>query len=171
MEIHVGIEILEFPKIDTLGLSYSSDFELLMRWVDPRLTFFDLRELTELYSLSSRIQSGIWSPKLGFTNAKIIGGTLVDDTTATIVEKNGLPAPDDVSRGVVASVYSGADCYILQKREYFVDWTCNYNLLFYPFDMQVCKMMFQMTGGTKDYLTFAVDRDEVLGRDEPWCIT
>ena len=89
MEIHVGIEILEFPKIDTLGLSFSSDFELLMRWVDPRLTFFDLRELTELNSLSSRIQSGIWSTKLGFTNAKIIGGTLVDDTTATIVEKMG----------------------------------------------------------------------------------
>ena len=160
MEIHIGVEILALPKIDTLGLSFTSDFDLLMRWVDPRLTFFDLRELTELNSLSSRIQSGIWSPKLGFTNAKIIGGTLVDDTTATIVEKNGLPAPDDVSRGVEASVYSGADCYILQKREYFVDWTCDYNLLFYPFDTQVCKMMFEMAGGTKEYLTFAVDRDE-----------
>ena len=57
-------------------------------------------------------------------------------------------------------MYSGADCYILQNREYFVDWTCGYNLLFYPFDTQVCKMMFEMTGGTKDYLTFAVDRDE-----------
>ena len=66
MEIHVGVELLALPKIDTLGLSFTSDFDLLMRWVDPRLTFFDLRELTELNSLSARIQSGIWSPKLGF---------------------------------------------------------------------------------------------------------
>ena len=148
------------PKIDTLGLSFTADFDLNMRWVDPRLTFFNLREMTDLNSLSFKIQSRIWSPKLGFTNAKIIGGTLVDDTAATIVEKNGIPAEDDVKRAVEANVYSGADCNILQKREYFVDWTCDYNLLFYPFDTQVCKMLFEMTGGTRDYLTLEIDRDE-----------
>ena len=39
------------------------------------------------------------------------------------------------------------------------DWTCDYNLLFYPFDTQVCKMMFEISGGTKDYLKLDVDVD------------
>ena len=141
MDIHIRVEILAFPVIDTLGLSFTADFNLLMNWMDPRLTFYDLQAKTELNSLSANVQSGIWSPKLGFTNAKIIGGTVVDDITATVIEKHGLPAPDDISRGVEANVYSGAACNILQKREYFVDWTCDYNLLFYPFDTQVCKII------------------------------
>ena len=151
------MEILSLPKIDTLGLSFTADFDLQMKWVDPRLTFLDLRGASELNSLSSQVQAKIWSPKLSFTNAKIIGGTLVDDTTTTIIQRNGIPAPDDVRRAVEANVYEGVKSNILQKREYFTDWTCDYNLLFYPFDTQVCKMTFELSGGTKDYLQLELD--------------
>ena len=96
LSIFVSVEILSLPKIDTLALTFTADFYLQMRWVDPRLTFYDLRGTAELNSLSSAVQTKIWSPKLGFTNAKIIGGTLVDSTTTTVVQRNGVPAPDDV---------------------------------------------------------------------------
>jgi len=105
------------------------------------------------------VQANIWSPKLSFTNAKIIGGTLVDDTTLTIIERNGIPAPDDIKMALEANVYAGVKSNILQKREYFIDWTCDYNLLFYPFDTQVCKMTFEVSGGTKDYLRLEPDVD------------
>ena len=135
--IFVSVEILALPKIDTLGLTFTADFDLNMRWVDPRLTFYDLRGTPELNSLSKHVQSKIWSPRLAFTNAKIIGGTLVDDTTTTVIQRNGVPAPDDVRMAVESNVYEGLVSNILQKREYFIDWTCDYNLLFYPFDTQV----------------------------------
>ena len=64
----------------------------------------------------------------------------MDDTTSTIIQRNGVPAPDDVRRAVEANVYEGVKSNILQKREYFTDWTCDYNLLFYPFDTQVCSI-------------------------------
>jgi len=159
LKVYVGVYILSLPKIDTLGLSFTADFYLAMRWVDPRLTFYDLRGVTDLNSLSYKVQTKIWSPTLGFTNAKIIGGTLVDSTTTTNIERNGQPAPDDIRRALEANVYAGVDSNILQKREYFIDWTCDYNLLFYPFDTQVCKMSFEMSGGTKDYLSMEVDID------------
>ena len=65
-----------------------------------------------------------------------------------------------------SNVYEGIKSNILQKREYFIDWTCDYNLLFYPFDTQVCKMTFEIQGGTKDYLQLEVDAyDNFTGVD------
>ena len=156
--IYVSVEILALPEIDTLGLTFTADFDLMMRWVDQRLVFFDLRGTAELNSLSSKVQRNIWSPKLSFTNAKIIGGTLVDDTTTTVIARKCLcPAPDDVRMAVESNVYEGIKSNILQKREYFIDWTCDYNLLFYPFDTQVCSMLhksitYKMTDQTLSFI-------------------
>ena len=35
--VTVNVSILAFPEIDTLELSYTSDFILLIKWIDPRL--------------------------------------------------------------------------------------------------------------------------------------
>ena len=107
LSIYVSVEILSLPKIDTLGLSFTADFDLQMKWVDPRLTFLDLRGASELNSLSSQVQSKIWSPKLSFTNAKIIGGSKVDSITSTVVQRIGQPLPDDIARALEANVYNG----------------------------------------------------------------
>ena len=40
---------------------------------------YDLRGATDLNSLSKGDQKKIWSPKLAFTNAKVIGGTKDSD--------------------------------------------------------------------------------------------
>ena len=36
-----------------------------------------------------------------------------------------------------ASVYDGEDVYLIMRREYFTDWSCDFDLLYYPFDTQV----------------------------------
>ena len=36
-----------------------------------------------------------------------------------------------------ASVYEGEDVYLIMRREYFTDWSCDFDLLYYPFDTQV----------------------------------
>ena len=43
MDIHIRVEILAFPVIDTLGLSFTADFNLLMNWMNPQLTFVKLQ--------------------------------------------------------------------------------------------------------------------------------
>ena len=42
-----------------------------------------------------------------------------------------------IPRSLEASVYEGVSGYIIMQREYFIDWTCDYELTFYPFDTQV----------------------------------
>jgi len=159
--VYINISILAFPKIDTLDLFYTADFVLSMRWRDPRLVWYDLRGATDLNSLDKQKQTKIWSPELSFTNAKIIGGSKVDSISSTLVLRVGQPAPDNIERALEANVYAGVDSYIIMSREYFIDWTCDYDLIYYPFDTQVCKMVFDMTGVTRQYVDMDVDYDGV----------
>ena len=64
----------------------------------------------------------------------------VDSITKTLVMRVGESLPDDIARSVEASVYEGVGGYIIMQREYFIDWTCDYELTFYPFDTQVRSM-------------------------------
>jgi len=159
--VMINISILAFPKIDTLNLYYTADFVMSMRWVDPRLTYYDLRGRTDLNSLSKTMQTLIWTPTLGFTNAKSIGGSTVDEVAKTVFQRVGQPMPDDIQMALEASVYRGAENFIIMKREYFIDWTCDYDLLYYPFDTQVCKMVFDMSGATVEYVDMNLDGEGV----------
>lgn len=161
LKVYINVSILAFPEINTLELYYTADFVLSMRWHDPRLEWFDLRGATDLNSLDKQKQQMIWSPSLSFTNAKIIGGTKVDNIVSTLVKRVGQPYPDDIERSLESNVYSGEESYIIMTREYFVDWTCDYSLGMYPFDTQVCKMVFDLTGVTKDYVDMHVDEQGV----------
>lgn len=166
LQIYIKISVLALPKVDTLDLSFTADFYLTMSWVDPRLNFYDLQEASDLNSLSDSLKSRIWSPSLSFTTAKIIGGTVVDASVSTFVERSGSPAPDNTLNAIEANIYEGKDSRISMTREYFIDWACDYDLVYYPFDTQVCKMVFDMSGGTKDYLTLVVDEGvEYLGKE------
>jgi len=157
LAVYVNVSILAFPKIDTLELFFTADFVLSLRWHDVRLQYTDLRGETALNSLNQQTQQSIWSPSLGFTNAKIIGGSKVDHITKTIVERNGEPIADNIERALEASVYSGGDGDLIMIREYFIDWTCDYDLLYYPFDTQICKMMFELNGITMEYVDLRPD--------------
>ena len=97
----------------------------------------DLRGATDLNSLSKEDQKKLWSPELGFTNAKVIGGSKVDSITKTLVMRVGESLPDDIARSLEANVYEGVSGFIIMSREYFIDWTCDYELVYYPFDTQV----------------------------------
>ena len=76
--------------------------------------------------------------------------------TKTLVMRVGESLPDDIARSLEASVYTGVSGYIIMSRrdiltiiitiiitiivmyrEYFIDWTCDYELVYYPFDTQV----------------------------------
>ena len=46
----------------------------------------------------------------------------------------------------------GYDVPMIMIWEYFVKFNCNYDLLFYPFDTQICEMQFQVNGIPKHYL-------------------
>ena len=142
--VTVNVTILAFPEVNTLELSYTVDFILLMQWNDNRLQFYNLREQYDLNSLSNSVQKQIWAPALSFPNARQAEGTVVHDLALTRILKNGDPLPDDTSLAVEALIYEGVDSRIIMTREYFVKFNCEFDLLMYPFDTQICNMQLQV---------------------------
>ena len=68
----------------------------------------------------------------------------MDDLALTRILKNGDPLPDDTSLAVEALIYEGVDSRIIMTREYFVKFNCEFDLLMYPFDTQICNMQLQV---------------------------
>ena len=58
--------------------------------------------------------------------------------------KNGEPLADNTQNAVEALIYEGVDSRIIMTREYFVKFNCDFDLLMYPFDTQVCDMQLQV---------------------------
>jgi len=160
LEVRVNVTILAFPEISTLDMSYLSDFLLLMRWIDPRLQFYNLVDTYELNTLSTSLQQQIWVPSFSFPNARQAEGTVVDSGCSTVVLKLGTPLPDDISRSTEALIYKGVESPIIMIREYLISFNCDFDLRMYPFDTQVCLMEFQVNGIPKRYLKIGIEAPE-----------
>ena len=70
LSVTLNVSVLAFPVISTLEMSFLCDFILLMRWVDPRLKFYNLVDTYALNSLSVNKQLELWTPVLSFPNAR-----------------------------------------------------------------------------------------------------
>merc|ERR1719445_571552 len=62
--LYMNLSILAFPDVDTLKSNYLVDFVISMRWIDPRLTYLNLKELYYLNSLPLDIMQKMWIPKM-----------------------------------------------------------------------------------------------------------
>ena len=63
---------------------------------------------------------------------------------------------------VEADVYKGVDSPMVMTREYFIEFNCDYDLMMYPFDTQICEMLFQINGIPKQYLKWHVFHIELM---------
>lgn len=93
-----------------------------------------------LNALSYRDLKNIWTPKMLFMNALGSVMTEVDDLTVANVDREGKGVIIGTEDPTEAVIFDGASNSILLRREYFFDFSCDFDLHLYPFDTQVCQM-------------------------------
>ncbi|XP_023336040.1 uncharacterized protein LOC111707216 [Eurytemora carolleeae] len=157
IKLYVNISIIAFPEVNTLELNYLVDFVLSMRWNDPRLNYRNLKQLYDLNALPMNIMEKMWTPQLGFPNGLQAEGTVLDSGTTMFIIKLGSSLPDDLSMAREAKMYNGEECPIVMKKEYFVKFNCDFELSMYPFDSNICKLQFEVSGIGKEYITLDID--------------
>ena len=94
---------------------------------------------------------------MSLPNALQAEGTLIDKESALFIIKIGSRMPDDLSIAREAKVYNGVECPLVLKKEYFINFACDFNLAMYPFDSNVCNMDFEVSGVNKDYVELFID--------------
>ena len=87
----------------------------------------------------------------GFYNAKT-GKLEWDEHYALMIRRDSEPEPFDLSRNREDYVYKGYKNSLMFLRRFYAEYHCTFNLRFFPFDEQICKMEFKARTVTKQYL-------------------
>ena len=95
--------------------------------------------------------SQMWIPEIGFYNAKT-GKLSADEHEAVMLRRDSNPDRFDPSRAREDYVYQGYKNSIMYLRRFYAEYHCTFNLRFFPFDEQICKMEFKARTVTRQYL-------------------
>ena len=117
---------------------------MILQWFESRLRFKNLNTDMRVNSILPSENSQIWVPELVFLNTEKETRTVLDARTSVNIERRGpftLSKPFELEN---IRYYKGAENPLIMRRYYDERFLCNFNLEWYPFDIQRCLMIFTM---------------------------
>jgi hypothetical protein len=152
LNIQLTVDILRFLKIEETDFVSSIQFQLHMKWRDTRISFTHLTNDIERNILTEDEKFSIWTPSVVFHNTedKFISST--NSKTTIIIEKQNDFILSPSSQAWKSKMYKGAENDIHYYDTYSTDFQCDFALNNYPFDTQVCYMIFSLPARVEDLL-------------------
>ncbi|XP_063869502.1 glycine receptor subunit alpha-2-like [Scylla paramamosain] len=153
LAIHFTINIISFPSVATQDLTFVTTFQLLLRWRDPRLSYLNLKTDRTLNMLSEDNKRRIWTPRVFFSNAH--GNVFTNLNQGSRVEcvQEGSSTVGGPHHTREVNIFSGSENSLEMGQLYSVTYSCDFELLMFPFDAQVCTMKFMLVSASASYMT------------------
>ena len=142
VKVNFSLNLLEIePREQTY--TFTSKISFTRKWFDDRLKYKHLKPESgiEMNALLAEEQEVIWYPWLTPNNIRSqedAKKTLVPDALAVIPNKTSNKLADNNMQ-----IFSGSDNALSLTKEYSIEWNCAYAYQWYPFDTQVCHMLFR----------------------------
>ena len=162
-QLHVNMKILSILEISEVDNFLSLQFDLGMRWIDPRLTMTNLRHDPKLNFLTEEARKDIWIPEVVFVNTKTKASSLNDHKAFVVIKREGNYTRSPLSDLHNAYIYQGADNPIEISRVYSQEFICDYHMANYPFDTQTCSAIIAMNGNSDNFITPIMEDLSYLG--------
>ena len=126
-------------------------FKVSLHWLDARLAFYNIKHDENMNSLSLDEQLSLWTPTVVFWNTKDQLRTLNDENTFGSVkrEQNGSIIDKTVNEDI--ETYEGSKNTLSMSRVYSIQFFCDYDMAWYPFDQQTCKVEMVLDGVLDNY--------------------
>ena len=151
LPVYLSVDISSFDQIDTVNMMIAVMMRINVTWRDRRVDFLNLRDDIYQNMIPEDEANLMWTPEIGFYNAKT-GKLAKDEHYALMVRRDSSHEPFDPSRAREDYVYQGYKNSLMYLRRVYAEYNCVFNLRFFPFDEQVCKMEFKARTVTKQYL-------------------
>ena len=143
LEVLVDFEIMRILEIKELEEMFTIKFELSLTWFDDRLTFWNLRNLTDRNVLTKSDTETIWVPRVQFSNTDHHGMLNLEDPRMSVARLGGaLRTPMEELKDSLR--YSGKDNPIIFKKIQAQSFICEFALRSYPFDTQNCTVHLEL---------------------------
>ena len=145
--LNVSINILDIISIDENQGFFRTKFTLTRSWFDIHLTYQNLKK-NKTNSLYTEDKSIIWRPNFELENIESLEKI---KTTSENVEIIIIPNPKfdftraDLTRERNSLLFKGSENAVSYIKPATVDWICHFEMAWYPFDSQVCQMVFTTT--------------------------
>jgi hypothetical protein len=137
--LFMNITVFSISNFDEMHMTYQARFSLNLRWVDWRVTFYNLKQsrVNFNYIIGDDLNK-LWLPTLIFSNSKDENYLKFDTLSSVIVLRSGpsiLSMPTEINED---EIYNGEINPFVYNRTYEMVLECNFELQNYPFDHQHC---------------------------------
>ena len=138
--VTVNVSLLDF---DIKGLSevehkFHAKFQLVFEWYERRITWHNLKDEDTLNELSEHHFEKLFVPTLLFKNTKTMERTKLDSAAELFGRKEGgSKKPPGEKEVLEVALFSGSENPVVYSRSYFMEFTQDFDLQFYPFDEQM----------------------------------
>ena len=154
INVTLSLNVQNILDIQEVQQRFSLKFDLEEKWLDSRLQFYNLKKDEVMNTLVTKEKNMIWVPRILFSNTKE-DRTSQNDANAFIKvvrnpDVNGSLISTDVNEDIM--VYEGNENEIKVNRMYEVEFICTYDMVFYPFDIQVCTADMVIHGNTAKFI-------------------
>ena len=141
-------------------------FKISLQWNDARITFYNIKPDEKMNSLSLEEQLFIWTPTIVFWNTEKQLRTVNDKTTFASVRRDGAGSPIGKEVNEDIEEYAGSVNPITIHRVYSIEFFCEYDMRWYPFDQQTCYIQMVLDGVLDSYAELIVGEVLFTGQKE-----
>ena len=138
-------------------------FILTMKWFESRLKFKNLKNDINLNGFLPNEIGDIWVPEMIFSNTEEKPSTIVDEKTTIFVEKRGEHKLSGSDENENIQYFAGTENPLQLQRFYNQRFLCNYQLKWYPFDIQRCKLILKVKASVSPFTELLVGDYEYTG--------
>ena len=140
--LFVHLKVYGILLVDEINSCITVQYKLNLTWVDRRVTYLNLRKYSFLNIVSDSDMASMWHPIIQMYNTKNRDQTIFDQDVTMMVNNYGSKQHNTKDHLQNEFEYTGWQNSISMLREYSNDFICDFNMAMYPFDIQICNMIF-----------------------------
>ena len=140
--VTVNVSMLDFEvkEVKEVEHKFFAKFKLVLEWFERRIIWHNLKEEETLNHLSEDHFEKLFVPILLFKNTKTLDRTKVDNESQLFGRRKGLSQKPDDHEPLETALFSGSQNPLVYSRSYFMEFTQDFDLKFYPFDKQLVRV-------------------------------
>ena len=144
LSIDLSIYIDKIIEINEVEGYFKTKITTVRKWLNSQLTYQNLKKDPNKNKISKEDMKRIWQPWFVFENIVEVK----NDVSPTDIPDVFMIAPnqefnfemDDKTNFRNTRLFKGDENIILRQMQRTVKWVCDFDLRWYPFDIQKCKM-------------------------------
>lgn len=163
LKVEVSVDILKIKEVNEIDSIFHVRFYLYLTWHDTRLRFENLKKDNKLNALTPSEKEQIWYPAIYLKNTEDNLKILADQKATIFIEQKGNFTTAKNIEYENKLYYKGSENPITYFRYFSVKFDCEYEMKYYPFDIQVCQLILSMPQDSQNAITMKTGILKYLG--------